>query len=103
MSGTWASRLPSLKAKLDLSNSEIGLALFCAAVGTLAGASVAGSVIARLRPSGVGWLGAATFGPLLLAIGLSAHLLQLALIMVALGLAIALYDIALNAEAVRAE
>lgn len=103
MSGAWASRLPSLKARLDLENGEVGLAIFCAAAGTLAGAGVARRVIAALTPSGVGWLGVAAFGPPLLAIALAPGLPSLCAVMLVLGLAIALYDIALNAEAVRAE
>jgi MFS family permease len=103
LSGTWASRLPSLKAKLDISNSEIGLALFCAAIGTLAAAAIAARVIARVKPRGVAALGVVAFPPLLLAVALAPSLPVLCGVMLLLGVSVALYDIALNAEAVRAE
>ena len=37
VSGTWAPRVPALKAQADLSDGELGLALFGMAAGLVAG------------------------------------------------------------------
>lgn len=103
LAGVWASRLPTLKAKLDIGSAELGLALFFTAVGACLGAWLFGRVERRLGLRGVGRAAAAGLAFLLVGISLAPTLEALCGVMLALGLLLALLDIALNADAVRAE
>src|ERR687896_775676 len=47
VSGTWAPRLPAIKASLDLSTGMLGTALVGLAVGLLAGTRLAGAPVDR--------------------------------------------------------
>ncbi len=103
MGGVWASRLPTLKARLDLTSSDIGAALFCAAIGACLGAWASRAVIRRLGPRAVGFAAAATLGPLLSGIALAGSLPGLCAVLFGLCFLNAVFDVMLNAEAVRAE
>ncbi len=46
--GTWAARLPAIQQHLDLQSGALGMALLCAAVGTLVATNVAGYLAARV-------------------------------------------------------
>ena len=46
--GSWASRIPAVQRQADLTNSELGLALFAAALGALAAMPLAGLLSERI-------------------------------------------------------
>ena len=45
--GAWATRIPALRDRLDLSDGQVGLALACIAVGSIIGMPLAGRAAAR--------------------------------------------------------
>src|SRR6266516_5495262 len=45
--GTWAARIPAIKAHLGLDAPQLGLALLGPALGSLAGIPLAGALVAR--------------------------------------------------------
>jgi fucose permease len=103
ISGAWVARLPTLKEKLALSSTDVGLALFCAAIGAIIGIRASGSVIGKLGSRQVtGWC-ALCFAILLSAIALAPTLIILGATLAALGFFIAVFDIAINGASVRHE
>jgi MFS family permease len=103
VSGTWAPRLPAIKASLELSAGMLGTALVGLAVGLLAGTRLAGAPVDRFgsRPvmrAGFPVLCAALVLP---ALARSAATLFLALL--ALGLASGILDVAMNTQGVEVE
>jgi MFS family permease len=103
VSGTWAPRLPAIKASLDLGAGTLGTALVGLAVGLLAGTRFAGSPVDRFGSRAVMRAGfPALFGVLVLpALAWSASTLFLALL--ALGVVSGMLDVAMNAQGVEVE
>ncbi|MBP6676139.1 MAG: MFS transporter [Vitreoscilla sp.] len=96
--GTWGAHVPSLKAALGLSDGGLSLALLAAACGSVLCLLLAGRLVHRLGAAvclrwGCG-LGAAALAGLLHLPGL-AWLLP---VMVLLGAAMSIFDVAANAE-----
>src|ERR671922_630906 len=94
VSGTWAPRLPAIKASLDLSAGMLGTALVGLAVGLLAGTRVAGAAVDRYGSRPVMRVGFPVLCAVLVlpALALSAATLFLSLL--ALGLASGMLDVA---------
>jgi hypothetical protein len=98
--GTWAARLPALKARLGLDSGELGLAIFCVSVSATLVLPVAGWLTSRAGsrgPSGLGLvltagaLTAAAFAPSLAALAPAACLM---------GAGIGIVDVAANAHGI---
>jgi MFS family permease len=103
ISGSWASRVPAIKHGLGLSDTQLGLALFGMALGTLIGGRLGGVVASTLGARTVVRLGLPTFGGALLLTALAPDLGALAVLLVAFGVIAAVVDVAMNSEAVVVE
>src|SRR5690349_15219679 len=100
--GSWASRIPAIKHSLDLTDGQLGVALFGMAAGTLMGGR-AGAAAARLGPRRVVRAGMPIFAAILVVAPLAGSLAVLTATMVAFGVVAAMVDISMNAEAVVVE
>jgi acetylornithine deacetylase/succinyl-diaminopimelate desuccinylase-like protein/MFS family permease len=103
VSGSWAPRIPAIKADLSLDNAELGIAFTGLAVGLFLGTRVAGRLVDRLgarQPIRVGLpvMCAALVGP-----ALATDLFSLTAAFVFLGLVSGFLDVAMNANAVAVE
>src|SRR5436190_3165144 len=99
ISGSWAARIPAIKQALDLSDGQLGLALFGMALGTLIGARLGGIVAARVGAWTVVRGGIPAFGGMLWLAALAGSLATLTAILVAFGVIAGSVDVAMNAEA----
>lgn len=102
-SASWASRLPALKADLNIDDGDVGLVLFFGAIGALSALRAAGRVIERFgsrRTTAVaGLVLMATF-----ALPAAArNLPTMALAMLAIGMGASMQDVAMNSQAVAIE
>jgi MFS family permease len=101
--GTWVSRIPAVKAELDLGEAALGLALFGASLGTLLALPVAGLTAARLgsRP-GTAW-GVPVFAAFLPLLAVAPGLASLFAALFLFGAAAAMLDVAMNAHSLAVE
>src|SRR5205085_5633671 len=103
VSGTWAPRLPAIKAALGLTNGELGLALAGLAVGLFAGTRLVGTVVDRV---GTRWplrLGLPLMCAALMGPALAGDLATLTLAFALLGVLAGFLDVTMNANAVAVE
>ena len=98
---SWVSRLPAVRAALELSTSELGLLLLCLSVGSVFGLPTSGPIVARFGPARtvLGGAGLVGVGLLLVATGVGTGQVTttgcgLALV----GLGIGTWDVAMNVE-----
>ena len=101
--GTWAARIPEVRARCGLSEGELGLALLGLAVGLIVAASLAGRLVARRGALAVTRVGLVLFGVAVVGPGLATGLWSLAAVLVAVGLASGLLDVSMNAWAADVE
>jgi fucose permease len=97
------ARLPAIKAGLDASDGQLGVALLLATTGLVAAQPLAGALIARrgvLAPALGGALAYAAGLPLAAA---APSVVTLALVLFAMGVANGLLDVAINVEGVAIE
>lgn len=99
----WAVRIPAIQQKLNLSNSDLGLALLGIAVGAILAMLTAGWLIARVGSRLVAKLAvlAYCFTLPLPTLALNLPLLIIALLLV--GIAFGTLDVAMNAQAIAIE
>jgi MFS family permease len=103
VAGSWAARIPTIKAALDLTEGELGLGLVGAAFGTMCSLPVAGAASARAGSLRVTRIGAFVF-PLTLALpGLAGSLPGLFGALALLGASGAFLDVSMNAYGVDLE
>ncbi len=103
VAGSWAARIPSIKATLDLTEGELGLGLVGAAFGTMCSLPVAGAASARAGNLRVTRIGAFLF-PLTLALpALAGSLPALFGALALLGASGAFLDVSMNAYGVDVE
>ncbi|MEY4415505.1 MAG: hypothetical protein RIQ53_2798 [Pseudomonadota bacterium] len=98
MAGAWGAHVPSVKAHYGLSAGELSLALLSAAVGSVLCLSRAATMVQTLGAARVVMAGAVVGCAALGSALLPAGLVALMLLMVAMGGAMALVDVAINAE-----
>ncbi len=103
ITGSWASRIPAIKHTLDLSDGQLGVALFGMAAGTLIGGRTGGVAAARLGARVVVRAGIPVFAATLVVAALAGNLAALTATMVVFGMVAAMVDVAMNAEAVVVE
>jgi MFS family permease len=103
IAGSWASRIPAIKHSLDLSDGQLGVALFGMAAGTLAGGRVGGIVAARVGAWRVVRAGLPVFAATLVVAAIVGNLAALTATMVVFGVLAAVVDVSMNAEAVVVE
>ena len=101
--GSWVARIPARQADLGLSEGELGLALFGATAGAMAGLPVAGYVVARngSRSAVTRILPAYALG--LASLALPQSLLTLTVALFAFGVTAGIVDVAMNAHGLAVE
>jgi MFS family permease len=98
---TMASRVPDLRASLDLSNGSLGLLLLAVALGSVLGMPTSGHLIERFRADGVVRLGSTAVLTGLVVAGIGAATGSVALAAVGLcvnGFGTGTWDVAMNVE-----
>jgi MFS family permease len=98
-SGTWAARLPAIKADLHLSAGVLGLALLGPAVGAVLAMTVVGAVLIKVKPRRIVRLMFIPFGVLLGVLSFVGSPWQLFATLAGWGAAVGTIDVAMNAEA----
>jgi MFS family permease len=102
-SATWASRLPALKSQAELTDGELGIALFGMAVGLVGGTRAAGSLVDRYGSRPLVRASVALVCATIVLPGLATDLGGLTAAFVALGFASGVLDVAMNAQGVAVE
>src|SRR3954452_6517125 len=92
----WGTRIPAIKADLDLSAGALALGILGLEGGAILGLPAGGALVARLGSRRTLRLGFAVFAPGLVAVGLAASLPALAV----MALANSIVDVALNSQGV---
>ena len=100
---TWASRIPDIKTKLQLSEAALGGVLFALPVGQLISLPLSGWLISRFGSRQL-VIAAAVFFPLtLILLGIAATIWQLIIVLFFFGIWANLMNIAMNTQAVGVE
>jgi MFS family permease len=99
VSGTWAARIPAVKAHLHLSAGILGLALLGPAVGAVIAMSVVGVVLVKVKPRRVVAVMFVPYGVLLAVLSVVDSPWQLFAVLVGWGAAVGTIDVAMNVEA----
>ena len=100
---SWASRIPQMKAALELSDADLGKILFALPVGQLLSLQVSGKVATHFGSQRVLPLGLMAYALVLQLIGLSSSALQLGLSLFLFGLCGNLTSTSLHTQAVLSE
>jgi MFS family permease len=103
ITASWASRIPAIKHSLDLSDGQLGLALFGMAAGTLVGGRAGGIAAGRVGAWLVVRAGIPVFAATLVVAALVGSLAELTATLFAFGIVAAMVDVSMNAEAVVVE
>ncbi|RIH86289.1 MFS transporter [Calidithermus roseus] len=103
VTAAWVARIPAIKASLNLSAGELGLALAGMPIGLVLAMPVTGFAIARLGSRSVLIWASFAFSLILPLLGLAPNAWWLWAILLAFGFASAAMDISMNAQAVEVE
>ncbi|MGW1991775.1 MFS transporter [Embleya sp. NPDC001921] len=95
---TWASRLPALKTKLDLSEAEVGLLLMACGAGAAASFPLVAILTKRLGSRLLALLSASVLGLLLLALAAAPNYPVALVIICCDGVAVGCLNVAMNAQ-----
>ena len=101
--GTWASRVPTYVSSLDLSESTLGLMLFCMGIGALISFPVAGRMADRHGAVRVTRLLAIVYLAATLLVGFSASPVMLGVALFAFGIGHGAMDVTMNSWATEVE
>jgi predicted MFS family arabinose efflux permease len=99
ISGSWAARIPAVKAPLHLSAGALGLALLGPAVGAVVAMPATGSVLVRLAPRPVVMAAFLPLCGLLPLVTVSGNAWQLFLVLLGWGASVGVIDVGMNVEA----
>ncbi len=100
---SWASRIPTIQDKLNLSETELGLVLFIIPVGLMFSLPISGWFVSRYGSRQVVIASIVCYFTTLVFIGLSSSILQLLMALFAFGLFGNMVNISLNTQAVNVE
>ncbi len=100
---TWVSRLPAIKARLGLSDAEVGLLLMVCGIGAAASFPLVASLMRRLGSRVLCAASAALLGVLPLALGAAPDYPVALLIVCCDGVGVACLDVAMNAQGAELE
>ncbi|MFF7473137.1 MFS transporter [Streptomyces sp. NPDC008092] len=95
---TWASRIPAVKADLDLTAAEVGVLLMAAGIGAVASFPLVPVLMKRLGSARLALLSALCLTLLLLALALAPDYPVALLVMVADGVFVGCLNVAMNAQ-----
>ncbi|WP_298320120.1 MFS transporter [uncultured Aquimarina sp.] len=97
MTGTWVLYIPAVRAKLLIDDAQLGIALFCFALGTLIMIPLSSLIIEKLGVGKVTFMGITLFSLLFLMPIVAPSYLLLCIVLFVVGLSACLTDIAMNA------
>ena len=97
--GTWAARVPAIKADLHLSAGQLGLALLGPALGCVLAMPAVAAVLASIAPRRVVQVGLVLVGGLLPVTAVAGSGWQLFLVLTGWGAGIGMLDVGMNTEA----
>ena len=100
---TWASRLPAVKARLGLSDAEVGLLLMACGVGAAASFPLVAAWMKRFGPAPLCVASAGALSLLPLALGAAGDYPVALVVVCADGVGVACLDVAMNAQGARLE
>jgi len=100
---TWASRIPAIQTKLHLSDAGLGSVLFALPAGLMTSLPVSGWLVSRFGSRPMVIVGSVFYPLILLILGSSTSVLQLALSLFSFGIMGNLINIAMNTQAVGVE
>jgi MFS family permease len=95
---TWASRLPTIKSRLDLTDAKVGLLLMACGVGAAASFPLVATLMRRLGSRRLASLSTLCLGLLLLALAVAPNYPVALVIVCCDGIAVACLDVAMNAQ-----
>jgi MFS family permease len=101
--GTWVSRIPAIQDDVDLTEGELGIALFGGTVGALIALPLAGWIVARTGSRTTLVRALPAYIAFVIAIGLAQNLVTLALALMLFGMALGTLDVAMNAHGLAVE
>ncbi|KAA0585970.1 MFS transporter [Azospirillum oryzae] len=96
--GVWATQIPLLKNRLDLSPAVLGVALLCLAVGALTAMIASGPLLGRIGSAPVTRVTALLFAGLLPLPALVPDVVTLCIVLAAFGASGGTMDVAMNAQ-----
>lgn len=99
VSGTWAARIPAVKAHLHLSAGLLGLTLLGPAVGAVVAMAFVGAVLVRVKPRRIVAVMFVPFAVLFFVLSVVDSPWQLFATLVGWGAAVGTIDVAMNVEA----
>src|SRR4051794_33631850 len=99
----WATRIPAIKAQLDLSSGALGLAILGLEAGAIVGLPAGGAIVARTGSPRALQLGFAVFPTTLWAVAMAPGLPALAAALAIMAAATSVVDVAMNAQGVELE
>lgn len=100
---SWASRIPDIKARLGLSEGELGSVLFALPVGLMISLPISGWLVSKYGSRKMVVLGALMYAFTLVFIGMSTTVMQLVAALFVFGIWSNLTNIAVNTQAVGVE
>lgn len=101
--GSWAPRIPDLKAELGLSDAALGVALLAVAVGAMVTMPLTGVWAGRVGSATASRLTAVAFFTAAAAIGLASSAVTLFAVLLLTGAAMGALDVSMNSQAVTVE
>jgi MFS family permease len=99
----WATRIPAIKADLDLSAGALGLAILGLEAGAVAGLPAGGALTARAGSRTALRIGFAVYPAALVAVALAPGLPALGVSLAAMAAASSVVDVAMNAQGIELE
>lgn len=100
---SWASRIPEIQAKFDLSEGQLGTLLLCLPIGSVLGLPIAGWLVHKYGSRVVIIWGGALYAIALPLVGLSPTTWAIALVLIVFGLLGNVMNIAVNTQALALE
>ena len=100
---TWASRIPSIKALLHLSDASLGLVLLALPVGSMIGLPFSGWLVTRFGSKTIASSALLVYSLALLPVGLATSLPLLICALIVYGMAGNIANIAINTQAIGVE
>jgi predicted MFS family arabinose efflux permease len=97
--GSWAARIPALKAELHLSTGVLGLVLLGPAVGSMLAMPATGALLGAVAPRRISQLGVLLVAVLLPVTTFAGSAWQLFAVLAGWGAGIGITDVAMNTEA----
>ena len=100
---SWASRIPDIKTKLDLSEAGLGAVLFALPLGLMVSMPFSGFFVARFGSRKIMMAASVVYPLILILLGLAASSFQLAAVLFAFGFCGNMLNISINTQAVGVE